>query len=87
MSITKQSGTLNCIPFETLCRLTQSQGRPSAEQQDCRYVQFYKDASSRTLPQVSWIIPSVNVSEHPSAGVREGMAYVIGLVNAIIFGP
>ena len=49
--------------------------------------QFYKDARDGNLPQVSWVIPSSNVSEHPPAGVREGMAYVTGLVNAVMEGP
>jgi len=49
--------------------------------------QFYKDAASGNLPQVSWVIPSSPVSEHPPAGVKEGMAYVTGLVNAIMQGP
>lgn len=49
--------------------------------------QFYKDAKEGRLPQVSWVIPSSNVSEHPPAGVKEGMAYVTGLVNAVMQGP
>jgi len=49
--------------------------------------QFYKDAKEGRLPQVSWIIPSGAVSEHPPASVREGMAYVTGLVNAVMQGP
>jgi phospholipase C len=49
--------------------------------------QFYKDAMDGNLPQVSWVIPSGAVSEHPPAGVREGMAYVTGLVNAAMEGP
>ncbi len=49
--------------------------------------QFYTDALSGTLPQVSWIIPSDRVSEHPPSGVREGMLYVTGLVNAVMQGP
>jgi len=49
--------------------------------------QFYKDAIEGNLPQVSWVIPSDAVSEHPPAGVREGMAYVTGLVNAVMNGP
>ena len=48
---------------------------------------FYMDAEAGTLPQVSWIIPSGAVSEHPPAGVREGMAYVTGLIDAIMQGP
>ncbi len=49
--------------------------------------QFYIDAAAGNLPQVSWVIPSSPVSEHPPAGVKEGMAYVTGLVNAIMQGP
>jgi phospholipase C len=49
--------------------------------------QFYADARDGKLPQVSWVIPSGAVSEHPPAGVREGMAYVTGLVNAVMQGP
>ncbi|HLJ48573.1 MAG TPA: alkaline phosphatase family protein [Bryobacteraceae bacterium] len=49
--------------------------------------QFYVDAQRGTLPQVSWVIPSDAQSEHPTAGVREGMSYVTGLVNAVMQGP
>ena len=49
--------------------------------------QFYLDATDGNLPQVSWVIPSSPVSEHPPAGIKEGMAYVTGLVNAIMQGP
>lgn len=49
--------------------------------------QFYKDAKAGNLPEVSWVIPSGAVSEHPPAGVREGMAYVTGLVNAVMESP
>ncbi|HEY5528862.1 MAG TPA: alkaline phosphatase family protein [Thermoleophilia bacterium] len=49
--------------------------------------QFYQDAAAGTLPQVSWVIPSGAVSEHPPAGVEEGMAYVTGLVNAVMQSP
>jgi phospholipase C len=52
---------------------------------------FYTDAQSGTLPQVSWVQPHFGsvVSEHPAftGGVRKGMAYVTGLVNAIMNGP
>jgi len=49
--------------------------------------QFYSDAQAGQLPQVSWIVPSLPVSEHPPYDVREGVAYVTGLVNAIMQGP
>jgi phospholipase C len=49
--------------------------------------QFYQDAAAGKLPQVSWVIPSSPVSEHPPSGVEEGMAYVTGLVNAVMQSP
>ena len=45
---------------------------------------FYEDARNGTLPAVSWIVPSGEVSEHPPALVSAGQAYVTGLVNAIM---
>jgi phospholipase C len=48
---------------------------------------FFIAAKSGTLPAVSWIAPSENVSEHPPALVSAGQAYVTGLVNAIMRGP
>ena len=49
--------------------------------------QFYNDAANGALPQVSWVIPSSPVSEHPPAGVQQGMAYVTGLVNSVMQSP
>ncbi len=49
--------------------------------------QFFLDAKSGKLPQVSWIIPSDEVSEEPPASVEAGMAYVTGLINAIMMSP
>ncbi len=49
--------------------------------------QFYLDAQAGTLPQVSWIIPSFAVSDHPVSSLGVGMAYVTGLVNAVMNGP
>ena len=48
---------------------------------------FYIDAQNGTLPQVSWVIPSGAVSEHPPSKVSAGMEYVTGLVNAIMQSP
>jgi phospholipase C len=45
---------------------------------------FYQDVASGNLPQVSWIVPSAPVSEHPPAAVSDGQAYVTGLINAIM---
>lgn len=48
---------------------------------------FYAAAKSGTLPAVSWIAPSGDVSEHPPAKVTAGQAYVTSLVNAVMNGP
>jgi phospholipase C len=48
---------------------------------------FYSAAKSGTLPAVSWIDPNGKVSEHPTALVSTGQAYVTGLINAIMSGP
>ena len=49
--------------------------------------QFYVDAKDGTLPQVSWVIPSDDVGEHPPSNIGEGMAYVTGVVNAVMASP
>jgi uncharacterized protein (TIGR03437 family) len=49
--------------------------------------QFYTDAQSGNLPQVSWVIPNNHLSEHPAASVAVGMTYVTGLVNAVMNSP
>ena len=48
---------------------------------------FYGSATAGTLPAVSWVIPSGENSEHPSASIRAGQAYVTTLINAIMSGP
>ncbi|HEX5416044.1 MAG TPA: alkaline phosphatase family protein [Chloroflexota bacterium] len=48
---------------------------------------FYQDARDGTLPEVSWVVPSMALSEHPPYDTRVGMAYVTGLVNAVMAGP
>jgi phospholipase C len=48
---------------------------------------FYAAAKAGTLPSVSWIDPSGNVSEHPPGLVSAGQTYVTGLINAIMKSP
>jgi len=48
---------------------------------------FYSGAKSGTLPAVSWVVPSGDVSEHPHASVSAGQSYVTSLVNAVMNGP
>jgi phospholipase C len=49
--------------------------------------QFLVDIQNGTLPQVSWLVPSDNYSEHPIASVTTGMEYVTSLVNAVMQSP
>jgi phospholipase C len=48
---------------------------------------LYEDARSGRLPQVSWVTPNGQNSEHPPSLVSAGQSYVTGLVNAIMQGP
>ncbi len=52
---------------------------------------FYQDAATGNLPQVAWICPDFlnPISEHPAfkGDIRQGMAYVTGLINAVMQGP
>jgi phospholipase C len=48
---------------------------------------FYAAAQAGTLPAVSWIVPSGEVSEHPPAPVSYGQSYVTSLVNAVMRSP
>jgi phospholipase C len=45
---------------------------------------FYSAAKSGTLPAVSWVVPSGQVSEHPPSPVSAGQSYVTSLVNAVM---
>ena len=48
---------------------------------------FYKAAQKGTLPAVSWVVPSGQVSEHPPSSVSAGQSYVTSLVNAVMQSP
>ena len=48
---------------------------------------FYAAARAGTLPAVSWVVPSGEVSEHPPAPVSFGQSYVTGLINAVMKSP
>jgi phospholipase C len=45
------------------------------------------DAASGNLPQVSWVIPEVTWSDHPSQVSDKGPSWVAAIVNAIGEGP
>jgi len=48
---------------------------------------FYGAAQSGTLPSVSWVVPSGDVSEHPPSRISAGQSYVTSLINAIMRSP
>jgi phospholipase C len=48
---------------------------------------FFSAVTKGKLPQVSWIVPSQKVSEHPPAKVSPGQTYVTGLINTIMQSP
>jgi phospholipase C len=48
---------------------------------------FLRQARAGTLPAVSWVVPSGEVSEHPPSSIVAGQAFVTNLVNAVMKGP
>ncbi len=51
--------------------------------------EYLASAADGSLPDVTWIVPWPNVSEHPGgpATTKSGMAYVTRLINAAMQGP
>ena len=48
---------------------------------------FYEAAENGSLPSVSWIVPKKENSEHPPASIKDGQAYVTGVINAVMSSP
>jgi len=48
---------------------------------------FFTDAQNGALPQVSWVIPSGPLSEHPPNAVSGGMNWVTSVINAVMQSP
>jgi phospholipase C len=46
--------------------------------------EFYEDLKNNSLPQVCWLTPTYDLSEHPPQDVRQGIQYVTDLVNAVM---
>ena len=49
--------------------------------------QLLQDIKDGTLPQVSWVVPASNFTEHPPNSITAGMEYVTSMVNAIMQSP
>jgi phospholipase C len=45
------------------------------------------DEASCGLPNVSWVVPSLKVSEHPPSKISTGQTYVTTLINTIMRSP
>jgi phospholipase C len=48
---------------------------------------FLTEARTGHLPNVSWVVPSGAVSEHPPSLVSAGQSYVTNLINTVMRGP
>ena len=48
---------------------------------------FLKDARTGTLPEVSWVVPDQQHSDHPPANIATGQAYVTDVINSVMAGP
>ncbi len=48
---------------------------------------FLRDARTGNLPEVSWVVPDQQHSDHPPANISGGQAYVTNLINTIMDGP
>jgi phospholipase C len=49
--------------------------------------EFYVAAKAGTLPQVAWVVPNGETSEHPPARISAGQTYVTQLINATMHSP
>jgi phospholipase C len=77
----KTPGIWNPLPYFDTVR---SDGQLSNIQSVDR---FYAGAKTGSLPAVSWVVPSGEVSEHPPGPVSFGQSYVTSLVNAVMSSP
>jgi phospholipase C len=49
--------------------------------------QFFTDVKDGELPQVSWIIPSPGISDHPPANVTIGEYWIAAVTDAVMNSP
>jgi phospholipase C len=71
----------NPIPFFST---VQAKGLPYLSVHNPAIQFFFSDLQSSEMPQVSWLVPSAEDSEHPPARVTAGMEYVTEVVNAVM---
>lgn len=81
--VTPQQGNLWNPP--ALFKYVQDQGAAYLASHNPLGQQFWTDMKVGQLPQVSWIIPNRNVSEHPFAdGITLGQEFVTSIVNTVM---
>jgi phospholipase C len=49
--------------------------------------QYFQDAAAGTLPNLSWVVPNTEHSEHPPSLISAGQTWVTSVVNAAMQGP
>jgi len=64
-----------------------AQGKAYLAAHDVHTDQFLLDVAHGALPQVSWLVPQQDFSEHPPFGVTLGMNYVTSVINAVMQSP
>jgi phospholipase C len=64
-----------------------AQGSAYLQQHNPETEQLLADITGGTLPQVSWVVPANNWSEHPPSSPVGGMEYVTAMVNAVMQSP
>ncbi len=64
-----------------------AQGTAYLKQHNPETEQLLADIAQNALPQVSWVIPANNWSEHPPSSAVIGMEYVTSIVNAVMQSP
>ncbi|MDE3148576.1 MAG: alkaline phosphatase family protein [Acidobacteriota bacterium] len=75
----KQLGLWNPLPgFKSIRDNPQLMSRLVNE------TQYYRDIKDGTLPEVSWLIPDFQDSEHPPEPIGQGMWRVTKLINALM---
>ena len=48
---------------------------------------YFDSAANGTLPDVSWVMPTEDLSEHPPDNIADGQAWVTKVINAAMKGP
>ncbi len=65
----------------------QAQARAYRASHFAPYESFGADIAGGTLPQVAWLVPNQDFSEHPPGAISTGMEYVTSIVNLVMQSP